>query len=111
MRLPRRTMLAGLPSALLSPRALTATPSDDEIQTVLRDRIGSDKGTGIVALIRDAGGSRLLASGSSGTARPLDGDTVFEIGSITKVLTALLLADMVQRGEVALSDPLTKHLP
>jgi serine-type D-Ala-D-Ala carboxypeptidase/endopeptidase len=43
--------------------------------------------------------------------RPLDGDTVFEIGSITKVFTALLLADMVERGEVALDDPVAKYLP
>ncbi|MFL6245524.1 MAG: serine hydrolase, partial [Thermoanaerobaculia bacterium] len=39
------------------------------------------------------------------------GDTLFEIGSITKVFTALLLADAVQRGEVALSDPVSKYLP
>jgi CubicO group peptidase (beta-lactamase class C family) len=34
----------------------------------------------------------------------LDSETVVEVGSITKVLTALLLADMVERGEVALND-------
>ena len=38
-------------------------------------------------------------------------DTIFEIGSITKVFTAFLLADMVERGEVALSDPVRKYLP
>jgi CubicO group peptidase (beta-lactamase class C family) len=46
-----------------------------------------------------------------GNTQPLNGDTVFEIGSITKVFTSLLLADMVQRGEVALTDPLAKYLP
>jgi D-alanyl-D-alanine-carboxypeptidase/D-alanyl-D-alanine-endopeptidase len=44
-------------------------------------------------------------------ARPVDGETLFEIGSVTKVFTALLLADMVRRGEVALSDPVSKYLP
>jgi CubicO group peptidase (beta-lactamase class C family) len=38
-------------------------------------------------------------------------DTLYEIGSITKVFTALLLADMVVRGEVKLDDPVQKHLP
>jgi CubicO group peptidase (beta-lactamase class C family) len=38
-------------------------------------------------------------------------DTVFEIGSITKVFTALLLADMVERGEVRLDDPVRRFLP
>ena len=37
--------------------------------------------------------------------RPPTGDTVFEIGSVTKVFTSLLLADMVQHGEVPLDDP------
>ena len=40
-----------------------------------------------------------------------DGDTVFEIGSISKVFTSLLLADMVVKGEVTLSDPISKYLP
>ena len=40
-----------------------------------------------------------------------NGDTIFEIGSATKVFTSLLLADMVQRGEVALNDPVAKFLP
>lgn len=41
----------------------------------------------------------------------LDGDAVFEIMSITKVLTSLLLADMEARGEVSFGDPVTKYLP
>lgn len=36
--------------------------------------------------------------------------TIFEIGSITKVFTALLLADMVERGEVKLDDTAQKYL-
>jgi serine-type D-Ala-D-Ala carboxypeptidase/endopeptidase len=40
-----------------------------------------------------------------------DGDTAYEIGSVTKVFTALLLADMVEKGEVKLSDPISKYLP
>ena len=36
---------------------------------------------------------------------------MFEIGSMTKVFTALMLADMVQRREVALEDPIAKYLP
>jgi CubicO group peptidase (beta-lactamase class C family) len=39
------------------------------------------------------------------------GDSVFQIGSITKVVTALLLADAVTRGEVTLETPLTDVVP
>ncbi|MGH3194793.1 MAG: serine hydrolase domain-containing protein [Streptosporangiaceae bacterium] len=37
--------------------------------------------------------------------------TIFQIGSVTKVFTALLLADMAERGEVRLSDPAASYLP
>ena len=53
----------------------------------------------------------MYGQASEGDPRPLDGDTAFEIGSMTKVFTALVLADMVRRGEVALDDPLAKYLP
>ncbi|MBK8012005.1 MAG: beta-lactamase family protein [Deltaproteobacteria bacterium] len=38
-------------------------------------------------------------------------DTVFEIGSITKVITGLLLAQHVVDGRVALDDPAAQYLP
>ncbi|HZN39027.1 MAG TPA: serine hydrolase [Planctomycetota bacterium] len=37
--------------------------------------------------------------------------TIYEIGSVSKVFTGLLLADAVQRGLTALDDPVQKHLP
>ena len=40
-----------------------------------------------------------------------DERTLFEIGSITKVFTATLLADMHLKGEVDLDDPASKYLP
>lgn len=43
--------------------------------------------------------------------RQIDGDTSFQIGSITKVFTALLLADAVVRQEVALDRRLDTLIP
>jgi len=40
-----------------------------------------------------------------------DGDTVYEIGSITKTFVGILLADALERDLVALDDPVQKHLP
>ncbi|MFJ9041589.1 serine hydrolase domain-containing protein [Streptomyces sp. NPDC102406] len=37
--------------------------------------------------------------------------TRFEIGSLTKTLTALLLAEQAARGELGPDDPLSRHLP
>jgi D-alanyl-D-alanine-carboxypeptidase/D-alanyl-D-alanine-endopeptidase len=89
-------------------------PSDVEIRQILVDRIDRDRqSVGIVVGLIDARGRRVITYGAvdKGDSRPLNGDTVFEIGSVTKVFTSLLLADMVQRGEVALSDPVAKYLP
>jgi D-alanyl-D-alanine-carboxypeptidase/D-alanyl-D-alanine-endopeptidase len=89
-------------------------PSDADIRAILRERIDVERcGVGIVVGVIDRLGRRIIAHGapSAGGGRPLDGDTVFEIGSITKVFTALALAEMVERGEVALDDPVVQYLP
>jgi len=56
------------------------------------------------AVVRD-GDATLGGFGGAGPR------TIFEIGSVTKVFTALLLADMAERGEVRLSDPAARYLP
>jgi serine-type D-Ala-D-Ala carboxypeptidase/endopeptidase len=88
-------------------------PDNGSIRQLLADRIDvKQQDVGLVVGIIDANGRRVVTYGraSDGGKRPLDGDTVFQIGSVTKVLTTLLLADMVQRGEVALDDPAEKYL-
>ena len=42
---------------------------------------------------------------------PDGASSIFEIGSITKVFTATLLADLVLAGVVAYDDPVARHLP
>src|SRR5262245_32121737 len=99
--------------ALVAAIALSVIPND-EVRRILADRIDAQKqGVGMGVGILEPGDRRVVAYGKldSGDARTLDGNTVFEIGSITKVFTSLLLADMVRRGEVALDDPVSKYLP
>lgn len=95
-------------------RIASAALSDAEIRVLLRDYIDLDKlGVGLVIGIVDDHGSRIVSYGKmdNGTDRDVDGDTLFEIGSITKVFTALLLQDMVERGQMKLEDPAQKYLP
>ena len=47
----------------------------------------------------------------TGSSAPPDRKTTFEIGSITKVFTTTLLADMHLSGEVDLDDPASRYLP
>jgi CubicO group peptidase (beta-lactamase class C family) len=91
-----------------------SVPTDEEIRAVLADRIDVQKrSVGIVVGIIEPAGRRVVAYGRlvEGNERPLDGNTVFEIGSVTKVFTSLVLTDMVERGEAVLDDPVAKYLP
>lgn len=42
--------------------------------------------------------------------KPVDQNTIFEIGSITKIFTALLIMDNVVQGKMSLHDPIGKYL-
>jgi CubicO group peptidase (beta-lactamase class C family) len=91
-----------------------STPSNDEIRRILAERIDQQHdGVGIVVGVIDARGRRYVAYGArdKGDTRPLDENTMFEIGSMTKVFTSLVLSEMVQDHEVALDDPVAKYLP
>jgi D-alanyl-D-alanine-carboxypeptidase/D-alanyl-D-alanine-endopeptidase len=95
------------------PAAVTA-PSDAEIQRILVDRIDVQKrSVGVVVGVIEPRGHRVIAYGNleKGDNRRLDGDSIFEIGSITKVFTALVAAEMAQSGELKLDDPIATYLP
>jgi serine-type D-Ala-D-Ala carboxypeptidase/endopeptidase len=68
---------------------------------------------GIVVGIVDDSGSRVISCGKmdNATDQELNGDTLFEIGSITKTYTGLLLQEMIERGEMKLDDRVAKYLP
>lgn len=107
-----RTVLARLRFALA--RLARSAPSDRKVRRLLAKRVDQAKqATGIVLGIIGPGGRRIVSHGTLGLddERLANGDTVFEIGSVTKVFTALLLADMARRGEVALNDSVAKYLP
>jgi serine-type D-Ala-D-Ala carboxypeptidase/endopeptidase len=108
----RRLVLLALLAA--TPTAWTVQlRSDADIRQILAKRLkGFDQRVSIVVGVIGPEGRRIVAHGSTGmNGRPVDGDTLYEIGSITKVFTSLLLADMVERGEAALDDPVAKYLP
>jgi D-alanyl-D-alanine-carboxypeptidase/D-alanyl-D-alanine-endopeptidase len=68
---------------------------------------------GIVVGVVDALGTKVVAYGQRerGKREPVDGETLFEIGSVTKVFTTLLLQDMADHKQVKLDDPIGKYLP
>lgn len=67
---------------------------------------------GVAVGVATGGTTQVAGYGTTGRSGDTpDASTSFQIGSVTKVVTALLLADAVTRGEVALEQPLSCAFP
>lgn len=94
-----------------------ATPafaiSDDDLRAALEQRFRNDRTGACIAagVIGDSTVATAHYCADPNSQRLYDEHTAFEIGSVTKTMTAALLAEFVARGEVALSDPIAKLLP
>jgi len=82
------------------------TSPREQVERRARRHVGAAIGVATDATTQVAGFG--VAGPNGGTP---DEATSFQIGSVTKVVTALLLADAVMRGEVALDQPLTSAFP
>ena len=84
----------------------------DGIRSFLQQNFANTNAGMVIGLI-DERGTRILSAGKpdNGSGQEVNGDTLFEIGSVTKTFTALLALDMAARGELTLDDPAAKYLP
>ena len=90
----------------------SGSAKSDSVKTFLHDGFAGKKDCMVIGLV-DETGSKVFADGNldNGTTNPVNGDSVFFIGSVSKTFTALLLQDMADRGELKLDDPVQKYLP
>ena len=111
-RLGALSLLAAAAFAPVTAAAQGWFPSNDSLTAILKSRVGST-GVGLVLGVLEADGTtRVVSYGSPGlNAKPLGPLSTFEMGSVTKVFTGILLADLVESGKVSLSDPVQKYLP
>ncbi len=111
--LRRRTLLSAALAGSVSGRGASAQSQADPVHDLLAAQVEDHNVVGYVAALTGPTRSRVITAGTAdtGEGRALDGSSMFEIGSITKVFTALLLMDMAHRGEVALADPVANYLP
>jgi CubicO group peptidase (beta-lactamase class C family) len=101
-------------SSIIVATAHAQSPDDAAIRRILEERVDINKqSVGIVVGIVTPQGRRVVQHGrfAAGDSREVGSDTVFEIGSVTKVFTAMLLADMARKGEVSVTDPIVRYLP
>ena len=88
--------------------------SEDAIRRLVVDRVDERRSSvGMVVGITEANSHCFVAHGcrDAHTGGSVNEKTMFEIGSITKLFTALLLSDMANRGEVRLDEPVAELLP
>lgn len=86
--------------------------ADDMEEAVTYHRDFQSDAEGIVIATIAGVETTFAAAGNQRAGGPaVDADTLFEIGSITKVFTGILLADAVGKGKASLDDSIAKHLP
>ena len=83
---------------------------DPALVADVRAVLVNDHGYDTLSVGRVRGGHVAYAGLGTADDGPPTPQTPYELGSITKTFTGLLLADAVQRGEMAVEDPLSTHL-
>ncbi len=111
--MPRPLLLFLLALLLPAAHAQPAADLPEAVVSNVQARVDAGENEGVVVAVVDEEGARTFSLGRRSAERPEapDARTVFEIGSVTKVFNAILLAEMAARGEVALGDPIAGYLP
>lgn len=103
-----------LPTTLAFAQTTGETMDHSQIEQIIRDRIERDgQGVGLAAAVINGDQPVFANAGMQDVngETPVDEHTIFEIGSITKIFTNLLLAELVVEGKIDLDKPVADYLP
>lgn len=86
---------------------------DKNVETSIQEYFDASEAVGAAVGVIDQRKIRFFFFGKKSIydAEPISENTIFEIGSITKVFTTLILMDMVTNGDVNLDEPIETYLP
>ncbi|MHB8272356.1 MAG: serine hydrolase [Bradyrhizobium sp.] len=107
----RRNAAWLLAMCLMASTSVQAGSLPERVAQAARDRIAAGLHQTLVFGVVDGDNSEVVAFGTLDDGKAPDGDTVYEIGSITKTFTATLLAQAVLSGRVTLDTPVAQLLP
>src|SRR5262245_56734875 len=105
----------GSGSKLVKPPPVTAAIETEryreDVEAQVQPFLDAELVSGLVIGLYNGGKTEIYGFGTGPNQKPPDGSTLFELGPITTVYTALMLADSVQRREVDLDTPISDLLP
>lgn len=102
-----------LATAVLAGSATNAAQSTN-FPAAFDEYVHADGTVGAAYVILDHGriaDSRNYGMADSSQKQPVDKNTVFHWGSITKTLTAICIMQLRDRGKISLDDPILKYVP
>lgn len=91
-----------------APAASSLLPA--RVMQAANDRVAAGEYPMLVIGVVDGDKSRLYGFNAEGNPAP-SGDTMFEIGSVTKTFTGLALAEAIKSKQLSLDEPVAKLLP
>lgn len=111
--MPSRCLAAAIATILFTAPSL-ADPTPAEIETVARSAYEAMPVPGMSVVVMQDG--EIVYSGGFGvrdleTGAPVDGDTIFQLASVSKAFTAAALAILVDEGRIGWDDPVVRYLP
>jgi serine-type D-Ala-D-Ala carboxypeptidase/endopeptidase len=109
--LNRRSATWFVVTCFITITAANAGPLSERVEKAARDRIAAGIHQTLIFGVVDGDKTEVVAFGTLDDGKAPDGDTVYEIGSITKTFTATLLAQAVLAGRVTLDTPVAQLLP
>ena len=109
--LNRRSAAWFLGICFIASTSAHAGPLPERVEKAAQDRVAAGLHQTLVFGVVDGDRSVVVAFGTLDDGKAPDGDTVYEIGSITKTFTATLLAQAVLAGAVTLDTPVAQLLP
>lgn len=108
------TIIVVLITLIIAIASGSSSAANAELEKVLKHKVETEKlSVGIAVAIIENGQVTFINVGVANkeTAQEIDQNTLFEIGSVSKVMTSTALATFVDEGTLKLSDPVQNYLP
>ena len=108
------TIIVVLITLIIAIASGSSSAANAELEKVLKHKVETEKlSVGIAVAIIENGQVSFINVGVANkeTAQEIDQNTLFEIGSVSKVMTSTALATFVDEGTLKLSGPVQNYLP